>query len=132
MARALAGGPEGIASTHIHNRILHNIHVLWLHLDTLPLTAHTSPSHHSHLSPSPLTHQELLKHTPIDHPDNYFIEEAVDLLRDELVRMNASIKSCELACSVTRIRSGNRSRSIRRLGNKGRMAGRQLAKQLMK
>lgn len=68
----------------------------------------------------------------MDHPDNGFIEEAVELLRDELVRLNASIKSCELACSVTRIRNGSRSRSIRRLGNKGRMAGRQLAKQLMK
>ena len=75
--------------------------------------------------------QDLLKHTPMENTDHYYLQEAVDLLREELQRLNASIKSCELACSVTRIRNGRRSASIRRLGSKGRMAGRQLAK-LMK
>ena len=77
--------------------------------------------------------QDLLKHTPVDHRDNYFLEEAIELLREELLRLNASIKSCELACSVAKIRnSSRRSGSIRKLGSRGRIAGRQLAKQLLK
>lgn len=75
--------------------------------------------------------QDLLKHTPVEHRDNYYLEDAIELLREELMRLNASIKSCELAGSVARVRTGRRG-SIRRLGSKGKMAGRQLAKQLMK
>jgi len=64
--------------------------------------------------------KELLKHTPLNHPDNYYLGEAVENLREELFRLNHSIKSCQLACSVTRIRNGRRpsfrrfSRSVRK------------------
>jgi hypothetical protein len=72
--------------------------------------------------------KDLLKNTPVDHTDNYFLEEAIKLLHEELLRLNASIKSCELACSVSRIRNGRRSGSIRRLGTKGRQLARNLKK----
>jgi hypothetical protein len=69
-----------------------------------------------------------------ERDNNKFLVEAIDLFHEELLRLNSSIKSCELACSVTRIRNtGRRSGgSIRRAASRGRMAGRQLAKQLMK
>ena len=103
--------------------------MLWVFvrfLESMPHTLNTP-------SLSLLYMQDLLKHTPVDNKDSMFLQEAVDLLHDELIRLNSSIKSCELACSVTRIRNnGRRSGSIRRLSSRGRMAGRQLAKQLKK
>lgn len=56
--------------------------------------------------------KELLKQTPLEHPDNYYVGEAVDQLRGEMIRLNKSIQSCQLACSVARIRNG-RTRSFR-------------------
>jgi hypothetical protein len=77
--------------------------------------------------------KDLLKHTALDNKDSTYLGEAIDLLHEELIRLNTSIKSCELACSVARIRNnGRRSGSIRRLSTRGKLAGKQLAKQLMK
>ncbi|CAI8011627.1 FYVE, RhoGEF and PH domain-containing protein 3 [Geodia barretti] len=76
--------------------------------------------------------KDLLKQA-LDNRDSPYLKEAIDLLHEELIRLNSSIKSCELACSVARIRNnGRRSGSIRRLSTRGRLAGKQLAKQLMK
>lgn len=41
-----------------------------------------------------------MKHTPLDHPDNYFIGEALGRIRKELTKLNLSIKSCQMACPV--------------------------------
>lgn len=49
--------------------------------------------------------QELLKHTPIDHPDNYCVADGIEKLHGEMIRLNQSIKSCQLACSVRRVQS---------------------------
>jgi len=60
---------------------------------------------------SPLVHthtQELLKHTPASHPDYTLVEEALGSLHEELVKLNQSIKSCQLVCS-----SNNRSVRVR-------------------
>ena len=52
-----------------------------------------------------MTMQELLKHTPMDHPDNYYVADGIDKLHEEMIRLNQSIKSCQLACSVRRVQS---------------------------
>jgi hypothetical protein len=84
------------------------------------------------ISASPFFSQDLLKQA-LDNKDSPYLKEAIDLLHEELIRLNSSIKSCELACSVARIRNnGRKSGSIRRLSTRGRLAGKQLAKQLMK
>jgi len=46
--------------------------------------------------------QELLKQTSLDHPDNFYVTDAIELIHSELLRLNESIKSCQLACSVRR------------------------------
>ncbi len=52
--------------------------------------------------------------TPLDHPDSYSLGDAIDRLREEMVRLNQSIKSCQLACSVAKIKNNSRSRSFRK------------------
>lgn len=54
--------------------------------------------------------QEVLKYTPEDHPDNYYIESILKELKARLVGLDHSIKSCQLACSVTRIKERNHSK----------------------
>ncbi|XP_064403635.1 rho guanine nucleotide exchange factor 38-like isoform X2 [Halichondria panicea] len=47
--------------------------------------------------------KELLRQTPMDHPDNFYVSDAIDLIHHELLRLNQSIKSCQQACSVRRV-----------------------------
>ena len=47
--------------------------------------------------------QELLRHTPLDHPDNFYVSDVIDLIHEELIRLNQSIKACQLALSVRRV-----------------------------
>lgn len=51
----------------------------------------------------PFALQEMLKQTPMDHPDNFYLTDAIQLLHEELLRLNQSIKACQLACSVRRV-----------------------------
>lgn len=61
---------------------------------------------------SVLSHsQALLKQTPVDHPDSYYIGEALSRLHKELTKLNLSIKSCQMACSA------NGKTPLRRGGN---------------
>ena len=58
-----------------------------------------------------------MKNTPLEHPDNVYISEAISQLHKELTKLNLSIKSCEMACSVSRknlIRSKGVSRRASR------------------
>jgi len=91
---------------------------LWCLSSWHPLPLHTKPLQ--------LPSQELLKHTPLNHPDNYYLGEAVENLREELFRLNHSIKSCQLACSVTRIRNGRKA-SFRRFSRSVRKTTRSLS-----
>jgi hypothetical protein len=54
------------------------------------------------MQPISLHTQELMKHTPSDHPDHYYIGEAMKRLRKELMKLNLSIVSCQMVCPVTK------------------------------
>ena len=61
----------------------------------------------------------------MDHPDNYYVADAIDKLHEEMIRLNQSIKSCQLACSVRRVQSRKSfrfSRGVRRSNTRISMA----------
>lgn len=56
-----------------------------------------------------------MKNTTMDHPDHYYVGEALSRLHKELTRLNLSIKSCQMACPVSkktsfRLKGGSVSR----------------------
>lgn len=59
--------------------------------------------------------QELLKSTTVDHPDRYYVGEALSRLHKELTKLNLSIKSCQMACPSP----ANRKSSFRHKGGSG-------------
>lgn len=58
-----------------------------------------------------------MKHTPLDHPDSYYVGEALAKLHKEMTKLNISIKSCQMACPTSkknsfRFKSGRKPLSV--------------------